>query len=90
MLQLRGGTRNVLQEVPAYQASQAPVGPHLADQLMIPLALAAMNESGGQFWATELTGHSRTNAQVIKQFLPVRFEMRELEDGVVVAIDKTA
>lgn len=78
--------RNVLQEVRAYQASQAPVGPHLADQLMIPLALAALNGSGGQFWATELTEHSRTNARVIEQFLPVGFVMREQADGVVVGL----
>ncbi len=83
----------VLKEVRAYQTSQAPVGPHLADQLMIPLALAALNGQvngqGGQFWATELTEHSRTNARVIEQFLPVRFVMQKLDDGQVVAIERT-
>ncbi len=82
--------RNVLQEVRAYQASQAPVGLHLADQLMIPLALAALKGPGGQFWATELTEHSRTNARVIEQFLPVRFVLREPGDGLVVMVDRTA
>jgi RNA 3'-terminal phosphate cyclase (ATP) len=95
--------RNVLQEVRAYQASQAPVGPHLADQLLIPLALSALNGSYGgghgggyagepgaeygQYWATELTEHTRTNAAVIEQFLPIRFGMQPEDGGFVVRIE---
>jgi len=84
--------RTVLQEVQAYQAHSAPVGPHLADQLMIPLALAAVaaEKSGktgqavpkGQYWATELTDHTRTNAQVIEAFLPVKFVLEPHQGGV--------
>ncbi len=80
--------RSVLQEVRAYQKSGAPVGPYLADQLMIPMALAAVygekSASVGQYWATELTQHAQTNAQVIAEFLPVKFVLQPLEDGVVV------
>jgi RNA 3'-terminal phosphate cyclase (ATP) len=91
--------RSVLQEVRDYQKSEAPVGPHLADQLMIPLALAAVHgdtaRSGGssaactgQYWATELTEHTRTNAAVIEQFLPVKFAMQPHHGGFVVGLEK--
>jgi RNA 3'-terminal phosphate cyclase (ATP) len=78
--------RKLLQEVRDYQSSPAPVGPHLADQLMIPLALAGMQGKKGQYWTTEWTEHSRTNAAVIERFLPVRFESTPLDGGVLVAL----
>jgi RNA 3'-terminal phosphate cyclase (ATP) len=61
--------RQALQQVRHYIASEAAVGEHLADQLMIPLALAG----GGGFTTDAVSGHARTNAQVIERFLPVRF-----------------
>lgn len=73
--------RKVLREVQAYQAHRAPVGEHLADQLMIPMALAAMQGKSSQYWATTLSEHTRTNAKVIEQFLPVRFVMEPLDKG---------
>jgi RNA 3'-terminal phosphate cyclase (ATP) len=81
----------LLREVRTYQAHPAPVGPHLADQLMIPMALAAAHgnhgQGGGQYWATELTDHTRTNAQVIERFLPVKFDLKPLDGGVVLSVD---
>ena len=60
-----------------YLARGAPVGEHLADQLLVPLALAG----GGAFATGPPTRHTRTNAEVIERFLPVRIEFRE--DGGV-------
>jgi RNA 3'-terminal phosphate cyclase (ATP) len=81
----------LLREVRAYQAHNAPVGPHLSDQLMIPMALAAVRggngQGGGQYWATELTEHTRTNALVIEKFLPIRFAMQPMQDGVVISVE---
>ena len=57
----------------AWLAADVPVGEHLADQLLIPLALAG----GGAFRTQEPTGHTRTNAGVVERFLPVRFTLRE-------------
>jgi RNA 3'-terminal phosphate cyclase len=62
--------------------SAAPVSPHLADQLLLPLALGA----GGTFRATELDEHFRTNVAVIESFLGAgRISTREAgpEDGGV-------
>jgi RNA 3'-terminal phosphate cyclase (ATP) len=54
-------------EVREYLSSGVPVGCHLADQLMIPMALAG----GGSFRTIPLTRHSTTNIEVIKKFLDV-------------------
>jgi RNA 3'-terminal phosphate cyclase (ATP) len=56
-----------------YLATDAPVGEHLADQLLLPLAMAG----GGGFRTPKPTSHTRTNAEVIERFLPVRFEFAE-------------
>ncbi len=62
----------------SYLASSAPVGAHLADQLLLPMALAG----GGVFHTLSLTDHTRTNIALIEQFLPVKFTVEELEPGV--------
>jgi RNA 3'-terminal phosphate cyclase (ATP) len=51
----------------AYLHHDAPVGEHLADQLLLPLALAG----GGVFRTGPLSSHTRTNAAVIEKLLPV-------------------
>jgi RNA 3'-terminal phosphate cyclase (ATP) len=53
-------------------AAAVPVGEHLADQLLIPMALAG----GGTFVTAAPTEHTRTNAQVVERFLPVAIELR--------------
>lgn len=76
--------RTVLRETQAYLAHRAPVGEHLADQLMIPMALAALQGKPSQYWATCMSEHTRTNAKVIERFLPLRFVMEPLDGGVLV------
>jgi RNA 3'-terminal phosphate cyclase (ATP) len=66
-------------EVRRYLASDAPVGPHLADQLMLPLALA----SEGGFRAVRLTQHARTNLAIVERFLPVSVRTYAEEGGAV-------
>ena len=56
-----------------YVASQAAVGPHLADQLLLPLALAG----NGRFTMPAPTQHFTTNAAVIERFLEVRIEAKK-------------
>lgn len=58
-------------EAKAYLDAEVPVGPHLADQLLLPMALG----DGGNFLTQSLTDHTRTNADVIRLFLdvPIRF-----------------
>jgi RNA 3'-terminal phosphate cyclase (ATP) len=63
----------LVQEVQAYQASEAALGPYLADQWMLPLALAVwMRSRPAAYTCTEVTEHARTNLAVIQRFLPIR------------------
>jgi RNA 3'-terminal phosphate cyclase (ATP) len=54
----------------------------MADQLLIPMALAG----GGSFCTITPTLHSRTNADIIGRFLPVRigFEQESAKVWLVV------
>ena len=65
--------RAALEELAAWRALDVPVGEHLADQLLLPLALA-----GGSFRTGPASLHTTTNAAVIERFLPVRFEIGEV------------
>jgi RNA 3'-terminal phosphate cyclase (ATP) len=62
-----------VKEARAYIASEAADGEHLADQLLLPFALAG----GGLFTASKLNQHARSNMDVVSTFLPVHFEIRE-------------
>ncbi|MHA3736931.1 RNA 3'-terminal phosphate cyclase [Pseudomonas sp. Eth.TT006] len=53
--------------------SGAAVAEHLADQLLLPMALAG----GGSFTTPRMTEHLRSNITVIKRFLPVVIECTE-------------
>ena len=69
-------------EVRDYRRSQAALGPHLADQWALPLALAVCKRGGAAaYTCTELTGHATTNFQMIERFLPVHFETDAIEGG---------
>ena len=77
-------------DVRAYEASTAALGPHLADQWALPLALAVWRRGGkATYTCTELTEHATTNFDVIGRFLPVRFETRAVDGGWQVAVAAT-
>lgn len=59
--------KDVAAQARDYLQSEAATGPHLADQLLLPMALG----SGGIFTATDITQHTRTNIDIIKRFLDV-------------------
>ncbi len=70
----------VVGEARDYLAANAPVGPHLADQLLIPLALG-----GGRFRTTTLTDHTHTNAAVVERFVGDCFSVTEANRGWLVS-----
>jgi len=83
------GERGVRAEIIAEQAAdqalnylnaQAPVGEHLADQLLIPLALGG----GGSFTTGPLTLHTTTNLDIIKKFLDIDIAVTPSRNGNVV------
>jgi RNA 3'-terminal phosphate cyclase (ATP) len=69
----------MIDQIRRYLSTSAPVGDYLADQLLIPLALAG----AGGFRAVAISRHAQTNIDVIQQFLPVQFETAASSDGGV-------
>jgi RNA 3'-terminal phosphate cyclase (ATP) len=61
-----------------YHRSGACLDKHLADQLILPLALA---RGSSAFTTCEITMHLLTNVWVVEQFLDVRFEVEGEEGG---------
>lgn len=58
---------DAVDEAKAYLAADVPVGPHLADQLLVPMSILG----GGSFTTGPPTAHTTTNVEVIRKFLPV-------------------
>ena len=75
----------VAQEARRYLAADVPVGPHLADQLLLPMALAG----GGAFRTVPLSRHASTNLEVIGQFLGTSIEVTPVGDTAVDVIVRT-
>ena len=59
--------RRTAADVKSWLAADVPVDEHLADQLLLPMALAG----SGTFRTVKPSLHSTTNAAVIQRFLPV-------------------
>ena len=77
----------LVKELRSFQKSEAAVGPHLADQLALLLALAAwQSRKAGAFTCSEVTEHTRTNCAVIERFLPVRFAIAESRQACTVQV----
>lgn len=64
-------------EARGYLAADVPVGRHLADQLLLPLALAR----GGGFHTLPPSRHTHTNMAVIRQFLDVSITARPVAEN---------
>ena len=81
----------LVKEVRAYEASTAALGPHLADQWALPLALAVWRRGGeATYTCTELTEHATTNFSVIERFLPVQFVTLAITGGWSVTVRRLA
>ncbi len=66
--------RRAIQAIRRYQTAAVPVGEHLADQLMLPMAIGG----GGVFRTLKPSLHSQTNRDVIHLFTDKRFEFEGL------------
>ena len=59
--------KSAVETAKAWLEANVPVDEHLADQLLLPMALAG----GGSFQTTKPSLHTTTNAEIIRRFLPV-------------------
>lgn len=60
----------------------ACVGEHLADQLLLPVALAGK----GRYTVASASSHLRSNIEVIEKFLDVEFQVTETDAGFLVSL----
>lgn len=72
--------RKAVDEVEMYLSADVPVDHHLADQLMVPMAMAGK----GCYKTLSLTEHSRTNLKVIAEFLNCNVNVEELKENASV------
>jgi RNA 3'-terminal phosphate cyclase (ATP) len=84
----------VLNEARDYLQADVPVGPHLADQLMLPLGMSAWQRAngaelvGGSFRTLPLTRHAHTHAAILRQMLGVAVDVVEEGGSCLVRIAK--
>lgn len=69
--------KTAAQRMAGFLASTAFAGPYLADQLLLPFALAG----GGRFTTVKPSQHSRTAADIIALFTGRHFLFRQQADG---------
>lgn len=68
---------DLAREVKKYLASDAVVDEHLADQLLLPLALG----QGGEFTTQVVSEHTRTQAMMIQKFLDCRISLQPVNNS---------
>jgi RNA 3'-terminal phosphate cyclase (ATP) len=69
----------VCDDVKNYLRSGAPVDEHLADQLILPMALAG----GGRFRTTAPTRHTLTQIEIVPKFIAVDIDCERVDDDHV-------
>ncbi len=69
--------RDVASRAERYLKSSVAVGTHLADQLLLPMALAG----GGRFSTLRPTWHTLTNMETLQAILPVRISQADEPGG---------
>lgn len=68
---------DVVRQITDYMRADVPVGPYLADQILLPMGISAWqsgNDSqpgGGRFRTLELTQHTTTHIEILQKFLDI-------------------
>ena len=85
--------KRAIDEMRDYLVADVPVGPYLADQLMLPQGIAVWQSRGqeghqaARFRTGKLTNHSRTHLAVLKTFLGIDVTMEEEGRLVTVVLE---
>ena len=82
---------DVVKQVRAYLTAGVPVGPYLADQLMLPLGISAWQEGlesaglvrqrGGAYQTLALSRHATTHIDLLRQFLGISIDVERSADS---------
>ena len=70
--------KRTVHQARAYLEHDVTAGRYLADQILIPMALAA----GGKFRTLPPTKHTVTNIEIIKKFLDIEISLNEVEQNI--------
>lgn len=66
----------------AYLAADAPVGEYLADQLLLPMGIAAWQGAGtSEFLTGHLSRHATTHIDILHRFLDIRIQSEQPTRG---------
>ena len=76
---LKKVAENVVKQVKKYIESDAPVGEYLADQLLVPLALAGR----GSFCTHSISKHTLTNIEIIKKFIDLGIQYEKKDENLI-------
>lgn len=68
--------RSAAREAQVFLGTDAVIGRHLADQLLVPMTL----RSGGRFTTVKPSRHTVTNAEVIRRFCPGSITIERMND----------
>jgi len=82
---------DVVKQVRSYLTAGVPVGPYLADQLILPLGISAWQQGsesagatsprGGAFRTLPLSRHSTTHIDLLRQFLGIAVDVERSADN---------
>lgn len=78
-VQAESVAEHAIREWKRYSNNNVFAGEHLADQLLLPMAVAR----GGSFTTLPLSGHAITNMDTIRHFLDCNFRIEKLEENRV-------
>ncbi len=73
-------------DVRDYLSSEAPVGKHLADQMILPCVSAGK----GEFVCTAITPHFETNLSLLKQFCEIETGIERRDGKILVTLQAAA
>ncbi|MDB2686133.1 RNA 3'-terminal phosphate cyclase [Mariniblastus sp.] len=77
--------RKTYRDAKPYLTGDYPVGEHLADQLLLPMGLAAAQTDGAaesEFVTGPLSLHATTHIDILKRFLDIEVIVEEVKSGV--------
>ncbi len=75
---------DLLSQVQTYLTTDAPIGEHLADQLLLPLGLAThQGATPSTFLTSPLSDHVTTHIDVLHQFLDLKISTKRTTDGTI-------
>ncbi|GAB5402319.1 MAG: RNA 3'-terminal phosphate cyclase [Aureliella sp.] len=72
--------RSALKKARSYLSKGLPVGPYLADQLLLPMGIAAFQGHTSRFRTGPLTQHSKTHIELLRELLGVSIEAETVHE----------